>query len=93
MIGYQVHFEKLTAGLFLFEHICGTSLAIHAHEFQDLYNGPIFTERLTGTEECPGYCLHENDLRPCLAKCECAYVREVVQVILHWAEYKSSSAQ
>ncbi len=84
MIGYQVHFNELIAGLFLFEHACGTSLAILAHEFQDLYNGPIFTESLTETEECPGYCFRENDLQPCPLKCECAYVREIIQVILNW---------
>ncbi len=89
MIGYQAHFEELTTGLFLFEHGCGTSLAICADEFRDLYNGPIFAQRLTGTEECPGYCMHDHDLRPCEAKCECAYVREVVQVILNWVKQKS----
>jgi hypothetical protein len=89
LIGYQVHFEELAAGLFLFDHSCGTSLAIEAKQFQDLYSGPIFTERLTGTEECEGRCLHENDLGPCRAKCECAYVRGVVQVILNWRKFAS----
>jgi hypothetical protein len=37
---------------------CLTTLAIKASEFTDLYDGPIFTERATGTESCPGYCLH-----------------------------------
>jgi hypothetical protein len=84
MIGYQPLFEKLTAGLFLFNHSCGTTLATPAEAFQDLYDGPIFTERLNGTEECGGHCLHEDDLGPCPAKCECAYVREIMQVILNW---------
>jgi hypothetical protein len=84
MIGYQVDFEELTAGLFLFNHVCGTSLAISANDFQDLYGGPVFTERLNGTKKCDGHCLHKDDLSPCPAKCECAYVREIVQVILEW---------
>jgi hypothetical protein len=84
LIGYQVHFEELTAGLILFNHSCGTTLSIQAKEFQDLYSGPMFSERLNGTEECQESCLHEDDLRPCPAKCECAYVREVLQVILNW---------
>lgn len=62
LIGYQAYFDELMEGLVLFNHICGTSLAIQAGDFQDLYDGPMFSERLTGTEECHGYCLHENNL-------------------------------
>jgi hypothetical protein len=93
IIGYQAHLRELTAGLFLFSHTCGTSLSIQAKVFHDLYNGPIFAERLTGTEECRGYCLREDELRPCPAKSECAYVREVVQVILNWPKRKAAIAQ
>ncbi len=84
IIGYQSDFDQLMAGLFLFTHSCGTSLSIPAEHFEDLSRGPIFIERLNGTETCPGYCLHKDDLRPCQAKCQCAYVREIVQVILDW---------
>jgi hypothetical protein len=89
LIGYQVHFQELTAGLILFNHNCGTTLSVQAKAFQDFYEGPMFTERLTGTEACQGSCLHEDDLRPCPAKCECAYVREVLQVILQWPKRES----
>ena len=81
IIGYQVDFEHLKEGLFLFNHSCGTTLAIMAGDFRDLYEGPVFSERLTGSGECPEYCLHQSELRPCPAKCECAYVREIVQII------------
>jgi len=84
LIGYQVHFEELSAGLFLFNHNCGTTLSVQAKEFRDFYGGAIFTERLMGTEQCQGSCLRQDDLRPCPEKCECAYVREVLQVISHW---------
>ncbi len=84
MIGYQVNFDELMAGMFLFNHDCGTSLAISADDFRDLYDGPMFTERLNGTKECGDHCLHESDLQPCPAQCECAYVREIVQMILNW---------
>ncbi len=50
MVGYQVDFDELKAGLFLFTHSCGTTLSVCAGDFQDLYNGPIFVERLNGTE-------------------------------------------
>jgi hypothetical protein len=84
LIGYQPNFSELEAGLFLFQHNtpdCGTSLAIEAGRFSDLYDGPIFTESLRGTDKCCGYCVHQSELRRCPAKCECAYVREILQII------------
>jgi len=84
LAGYQVNFSDLVAGLFLFNRSCGTSMAVPAGQFQNLYKGPIFEERLTGGEDCPGYCLREDELRLCPAKCECAYVREIIQIIKNW---------
>jgi hypothetical protein len=84
LIGYQVNFDHLHLGLFLFNHLtCGTTLGIPAGLFSDLYKGPIFSERLTDTKACPAYCLHQNQLDPCPAKCECSYIREILQVVRH----------
>lgn len=84
VIGYQVNFKNLAAGIFLFNHSCFGTLAIRAEDFLDLYHGPIFKERATGGPECPGHCLHEDDLAPCPSHCECAYVREILQLIRKW---------
>lgn len=87
LIGYQVSFEDLKAGYFLFNHTvrgCGTTLAVPAGDFFDLYEGPIFEERLTGTQNCPGFCLNKGNMERCPERCECAYVREVLQVVLAW---------
>ena len=85
IIGYQAHFEELTSGLFLFNHhICKGTFTLPAGSFKDLYTGPVFSERATGEEACSGYCLHEDALNPCPAQCECAYVREIIQLIKHW---------
>ncbi|OGV62447.1 MAG: hypothetical protein A3K19_33355 [Lentisphaerae bacterium RIFOXYB12_FULL_65_16] len=87
VIGYQPNFDDLEAGFFLFNHnapACGTTFAIAAGQFTDLYHGPIFKERLTGTPQCPGHCLHEDDLEPCPNRCECAYVRAVLQIVKNW---------
>ena len=81
IVGYQVNFSKLEQGFFLFNHRCGTSLAIMANGFKDLYGGPIFSERQTGGKDCPKFCLIKEEIRPCPAKCECAYVREIIQII------------
>ncbi len=84
-IGYQVHFEDPELGLFDFNHeTCGTTLMIKAFRFSDLYDGPKFTKRLTGTDECPGYCLHRSELRPCPAQCICAYVRSILDTVAYW---------
>ena len=84
LLGYQVSFEELEAGLFLFNHSCNNTVVLPAEIFTHLYDGPIFTERATGTDECPGYCLNKNELRPCPAQCECTYVREVLQIVNNW---------
>ena len=85
LVGYQVHFEKLQEGLFLFNHdVCHSTLGIEAGAFHSLRKGPIFHRRATGSAECPGHCLHRDNLQPCPAKCECAYVRQVMQRIRHW---------
>lgn len=89
-VGYQVNFDCLEEGLFLFNHDCDTTLAIRTGIFKDLYHGPIFSERLTNTDECPQYCLHKSELRPCTAKCECAYVREIIQIIKDWPKKEAS---
>jgi hypothetical protein len=84
LIGYQVNFEQLKEGLFLFTHLletCKTTLAVPAGEFFDLYDGPIFEENKTGTAECPGHCLHQSELRPCPAQCECAFVRDIIGIL------------
>ena len=85
--GYMVHFDALTEGLFLFVHGaagCETSLALTAGDFADLYEGEIFERRVEGTDACPGYCLKKNLLGPCPVACECAYVREVLQIVRDW---------
>ena len=81
LVGYQVAFEEeLEAGLFLFNHSCHNTLAIPAGAFTHFYDGPIFKVRATGTDKC--------QLQPCPAECECAYVREVLQIIKKWPKEK-----
>lgn len=84
LIGYQVNFKQLKTGILMFNHACKTTLALYVIDFQDLYDGPIFKERATGTDECPGMCLHQDDFNPCPARCECAFVRHILKVISDW---------
>jgi hypothetical protein len=95
LIGYQVSFGDLVAGHFQFNHEragCGTTLALAVEAFRDLYDGPIFEERATGTSECPEKCLHPSDLEPCPAHCECAFVRAILQLVLAWPK-RAAGAQ
>ena len=92
-IGYQVNFSDLELGYFLFNHmVCQSTIAVPAGLFKDLYGGPIFAERKTNSENCPGYCLDRNALEPCSAKCECAYVREIMQIIRNWPKGECQTA-
>jgi len=91
IIGYQVNFDELGEGIFLFNHSCGTTLGIPAHDFKSLYDGPIFTKQATATEECPEFCLHQHDLRPCPVECQCSYVREILQLIKQWPKQREKN--
>jgi hypothetical protein len=84
IVGYQVNFVDLEEGFFLFNHACGTSMAVMVGEFKDLYDGPVFSERMADTDECPQYCLFEDNMSRCPAKCECAYVTEIIQIVKNW---------
>ena len=87
IMGYQADIENLEYGLFLFNHNekdCGSTIAIRVREFKDLYDGPVYSQCLLGTEECHELCLHKYNLKPCPAKCECSYVRDLVQIVKNW---------
>ena len=92
LIAYQVSFAELEAGILLFEHSCKASLSIFAGEFSHLYGGPVFESRAVGTDECPGYCLKRSNFERCPARCECAYIREVLQIIQSWPKEKRDQA-
>lgn len=81
LIGYQSNFKDLELGIILFNCCCGTTLALEVRDFIDLFQGEIFKDKKTGTDVCPGFCLNEQDLETCPAKCKCAYVREVLQMV------------
>lgn len=84
LVGYQVNFKALAAGIILFNHSCKGTLGIYAVDFEDLYDGQIFEARQTGGPDCPGHCVHQGSLKECPAKCECAYVREIIQTLKAW---------
>jgi len=81
IIGYQVSFKALRAGVFLFNHSCKGTFGLEVGKFEDLYDGPVFAERAVGSGNCPELCLHEDNLEPCPVKCECAFVREIIRLI------------
>lgn len=92
LVGYQAHFEELETGLFLFNHVCGNTLALYAGQFTDLYTGPVFTDCKRGCEECPEYCLHGENLQPCPVRCECAFVRETLHLVKNWPKRGDQAA-
>jgi hypothetical protein len=84
-VGYQVNFANLELGYFLFNHLlCQSTIAIPAGLFRDLYDGPVFAERKTNLADCPGYCDDREALDLCGTECECAYIREVIQIVRRW---------
>ena len=90
--GYQVQFDELKTGLFLFNHMapgCHTTFSIVAEAFMDLHEGPIFSQRLVGSSDCLGLCVRTECLEPCPKACECAYVRAVLAKVNTWPKQRS----
>jgi len=92
IIGYQVNFNELEAGVLLFKHSCGATLDLSVRDFKKLFPGPIFIKRATGTEECPEYCLYQDKLDLCPSVCECAYVRAIIDIIKNWPKKKTEES-
>ena len=84
IIGYQASFDEIQDGLFLFNHLCRTTMALEVMRFDDLYNGTRYDMALTETDDCSGYCLDMNELSACSAECKYAYVRDIIQIIRKW---------
>ena len=84
IIGYQASFDHIKNGLFMFNHVCTTTLAMEVMEFDNLYKGPRYDMSLTGTDDCANLCLDINELGTCASKCKYAYVRDIIQVIKNW---------
>ena len=85
LVGYQAHFKNLEQGLFLFNHLsCKSTISVKSGKFADLYHGPLYKKNLLGTDSCPEYCLFKTNLEACPVKCECTYVRDILQIIKAW---------
>ncbi|MEW5774722.1 MAG: hypothetical protein AB1916_14490 [Thermodesulfobacteriota bacterium] len=82
--GYEADFERLEWSLFYFTHLrpgCGSTFTVEAEHFFCLYDGAKYTERRVFKDDCPQLCLDTTQLDRCDAFCECAFNREVIQVI------------
>ncbi len=82
--GYQVDFDSLDMGLFLFTHKidgCFSTLSVRAKEFYDLNPGKQYSQSRTLKDDCPTYCLYQDSLEECRAHCECAFVRDLLLII------------
>lgn len=82
--GYQADFQDLEYGMFFFTHKiadCASTMALMVKDFRDLYTGPTYPESKALSEECPRYCIDENEMSRCDALCECAFTREIIQII------------
>ncbi len=80
--GYQAGFDDPDCGLVLVTDKvthCRTTLGIEVGQLRPLYDGPGYTQRRTGTEQCHGYCLHHEQLELCDADCELAWARQALQ--------------
>lgn len=86
--GYMGNFDVLELGILVFTHeTCGSSVSVQSEKFTDLYKGEIMQTRAMGSIECPEYCLHFDDFRKCDTACECAYIRDILQIVKNWEKH------
>jgi hypothetical protein len=89
LAGYQAHFDDLLGGLILFTHAqedCYTTLAIEVRQFTSLTRRPILNVRTHQPDGCKEICMREGTFDPCPIKCECSWVREILQTIKDWSQ-------
>lgn len=82
--GYQVSLKNLPSGLFLFTHMhdsCKSTMGIHVTDFNDMYTGERYAINKALSPECPRYCIDEKRMDRCDVHCECAFVREIINII------------
>ena len=82
--GYQASFPDPKRGMILVTHLadgCHTTLSLKVEALASLYDGPTYLERRTGEDDCGGYCLSQGLLEECLAECDMAWVRKVLQYL------------
>jgi len=84
LVGYQLVSDDPVDGLLLFNHTCGTTLALELSHFADLYRGLTYSRRLANTDSCQRHCTSESDLQRCTNECACAWTREVLQIVRDW---------
>jgi len=82
IVGYQPHFEDLELGFFLFNHSeCGSTVSLQVSDLSSLFPGPVFSEARAEWSDWPEFCLRADELRSCPVQCECAYVRDMIELI------------
>jgi hypothetical protein len=88
IIGYQALFEEIKDGLFLFNHMCETTLATNVIDFNDLYKGPVFDMSLADTDECSKECYDINNLDACGARKLNTKVLSLPKIFSHYLKIK-----
>ncbi len=94
LTGYQVHFQTLTAGFFLFNHeiqTCKTTISLAVEKFSDLYRGPVFQDSNKKTTECAGHCLYQKNLDACPNKCECIFVQTIMKTLASYPKIEKKT--
>ncbi|MFA5927755.1 MAG: hypothetical protein WC838_00425 [Candidatus Margulisiibacteriota bacterium] len=91
--GYQENFQHMDMGYILFNHCdCGTTIALQAAQFGDLYRGPIFIDSFSPNNKCPEYCLLKDDCLHCTEGHECGYAKKIIQGIVSYPKKQAEEA-
>lgn len=79
IIGFQNFFNHLRDGVFLFNHTCGTTLALDGDLLFARYSGTIYLNRKRQkSRDCPGICTTSNIHAPCSDQCWCSIINRII---------------
>jgi len=82
---YKADLKAPQYGMFFFTHqtaSCSSTITMLVNDFRSLYPGKISPKNKAFSEDCPGYCLEETQLARCDVSCQCAFARDIVQILL-----------
>jgi len=82
--GYQANFVNPEAGFIMVTHNrkeCQTSITISAEVLRRFYYGPTIKDLYIDHETCMMFCLNNNLLEYCDAKCSMSWIRSVLNYL------------
>ena len=81
LLGYQSTFTMGQPGLFLFNHSCGSTIALEATTFEDIYDGDIYRHCEAHYSNHADYCCKADTGEKHVKTCVCQFATEMATTL------------